>query len=832
MQQESPMPRPSRPSTERTQKLLERLCTQGLKDRSGEWFRQEMFPQDIATRNENEPIIVRRALAFQAMLRAMADEKNSQSTGSFDIRPGELIVGVLPMGSVGLGKEFPRYLLEDERRLAMMTSRDEESIFGHNCPDHAKVLARGLEHVAHVSNVAVSVLEADAHNSLVRKKIAFHRAVIICCEAVMEYAARFASLAEKHARAASDPKRSEELTRIAAICRQVPAKPARDFHEAVQSVWLVHLALHATLDLVSPGRLDQVLQPYLQASLDAKALTRPQALELLECFLIKGAERLNFTNAFLARQDHLDFGTGLGTSPVFLDQVASANNFMQNIVLGGVDREGRDAWNECTELFLEASRNVGLPTPVVVLRVHKGTSEKMLRSAAETLLGGSHGLPTLYNDEVIVDGLRQSGVPLEEARDYVVDGCWEPILNARCDWTFGMVNLLSVLECALNSGCLLTSDPSFLRGQKRSFATPPPEKLTSFQALQEALAKQIGLHVDKVGLSIFDFYSIDGSVTPTPFLSALIHGCQERGMDKTWGGADFVLGGIIAVAAPNCANALVAIKRLVYESKKVSLVELMEALRSDFANAPGLRADLLGEPKFGNGEEEPDEMMRWLTAVFEEAVGRTKALADRVFRDEPRCEDAARIGEWRSLAGYEGPAMRSRFGPHFDILLTSGMGTFGQYVSMGKGVAASADGRRRNAPVAPNCSPASGTARRGLTHMLQSMGALPLDRFGAGVVLDVCLPPCDTGALVRILEDRHEHRWNILTLSIATAGVLRRAHEACLEVESAATEQERLAAVNALAPFAALSVRVGGWNAPFITLSREQREDYLARQTA
>ncbi|NTV47669.1 MAG: formate acetyltransferase, partial [Chlorobiales bacterium] len=562
----------ARCSTTRTAALLEQLKIRALGDRSNEWFRRSMFPE-IGKLYPEKPVIIRRALAFSAMLKAMTNPANSSITGSYIIGDGELIVGITPLGSVGLGKEFPRYMTVEERRLSAVTSRDEESMFGHNSPDFQRVLQKGLREIIEFSRQRIRFLEIDITHRLgsiegLRKKQHFYDSVIICCDAVIDYAQSFSKLAAKMADEEADPVRKAELSDIAAICNKVPEYPADTFHEALQSIWFIHLALHATLDFVSFGRLDQVIQPFYEKSLSEGLITREKAVELLECFLIKGAGRLNMTSAYLMKQDHLDFGTGLGTSPVFLDQVASANNFLQNVVLGGQTPEGLDATNDSTYFILEASGNVGVPTPTIVVRLHANSPKALLDKAADTLKRGHAGLPIIYNDDSIVKAFENDGIPREDALDYVVDGCWEPILNAKCDWTFGMVNLLTVLECALNGGALLSNNPSLLRGQKKSYATKSFSEMKDFTELLDAVKFHIGFFTDIVGLGIYKFYTIDASVTPTPFFSALLGDCLCKGIDKTWGGADYILGGIISIAAPNCANALMSIKKYVFDEKK------------------------------------------------------------------------------------------------------------------------------------------------------------------------------------------------------------------------------------------------------------------------
>ncbi len=815
-------------STQRTQSLLSNLYNRGLSDRTKDWLDQSVFP-DIAELFPEEPIIVRRAHAFRIMLETLTDEsKQPENYNLYEIFDGELIVGSIPMGSVGLGKVFPRYLTEKERRLSVFTSRDEESMWGHNSPDFEKVLNEGLNKIIEYSFARIQELKDCKTDVFCNKRINFYNAVIICCQAVISYATKYAELAERDARRCSDLERKAELLEIARICRKVPAQKAETFHEALQSIWFIHLALHSTMDLGSLGRLDVLLHPFYSMSMTTEGLNTQKAIELLECFFVKGSSRVNYTTKHLVTQDHMDFGTGLGTNPVFLDQIASSNNFLQNIVVGGVDAEGNDVTNECSYHLLQACSNIGTPTPVLTVRLHKNSPQKFIQAVSSALVNGNNGQPILYNDETIIPGFVNSGIPLKVARDYVVDGCWEPILNAKCDWTFGMINMLTILETAMNSGCLITSNnPSVLRGQKMTYSNIDTNKITSYEQLLESIKDKIRFYTDKVGLGIYDFYNIDASVTPTPFFSALLGNCLEKGLDKTWGGADYIIGGIIAIAIPNAANSLYSIKKIVFEEKRYLLSEFVEILRNNFdgKEEEDLRKEILALPKFGNNEDDVDSIAAWLMDQFSEAIRSAKELADYIYLKKANTQaEEKKISTLRSLAGYEGISMQERFGNDFEILFTSGCGTFGQYASMGKGLAASADGRLRNEPVAPNCSPSSGSVKKGIGHIFSSFEKLKLDRFAAGVVLDLCIEPFEeTTYLEAVISDFINRKGNILTISIVDRAKLQEAYNMCEEVRN------NLKHSTDLLPFADITVRVGGWNAPFVTLSSEQQIDYLKR---
>jgi hypothetical protein len=331
------MAKKQRGSTKRIENLIELLYKRAASNRTGEWFTEEMLP-DI-TKDESaakESIIIRRAMAFKAMLEAMTSPENSKTTHTYEIKAGELIVGTMPMGSLGFGKVFPNYLTEEEKEVAFFSSRSIDSVLAHNVPDYKRVLEGGLKKILETCESRLASLEWDrdypmGKNKGVYKKISFYESVEICCKAVVNYAKKFADLASHEASKETDAERAKELRKISEICRKVPYNPADTFHEALQSIWFVHLALHATVSHLSLGRLDQILEPYF-SKVSKDKIDQQRALELLECFWIKGAERLTTNTKFLVEQDHTDFSTGMGQNPFLVDQEATINQFMQNIV--------------------------------------------------------------------------------------------------------------------------------------------------------------------------------------------------------------------------------------------------------------------------------------------------------------------------------------------------------------------------------------------------------------------------------------------------------------------------------------------------------------------
>lgn len=832
-------PQRGAPSTPRVAKLRESLVERAFGNRQDEWFTARMLGGVPAGKDVGavEPVIVRKALACRRMLQAMTDPENSRTTRSFEIEDGELIVGRMPLGSVGLGKTFPTYLTEDEARVAAMCNRDEPSVFGHTVPNFKRVLELGLAHyVRDASERAVNPEFSATQRD-------FYRSVAIVCEAVVSYATAFAQRALTLAESATGSRRAE-LLEVARVCTKVPAEPAESFHEAVQCIWFVHLAQTAFSTFNSLGRLDQTLAPYLRGD---NHLNHDRALELLECFFVKGAERLHLNPATLEDADHLSFGTGIGTRPIYLDQVASSNNFIQNIVIGGVDKNGRDAENEVTHLLLEACGNIALCTPTLNVRVHSGTSKRLLNSIERCFKTAETGLPILYNDSSVIKGLEASGIPLADARDYACAGCWEPVLSGKCSFTFGMVNMLRVLECTLNGGRLLTNGEMFLKGQKQSVSTPEAADITCFDDLKDIFETHLSNFADKVALGTGAYYLLPGEVTPTPFLSLLLDGCYERGVDQGRGGADFNLAGNLAIAMPNAINALANLERFVFTEERWDLREVLDALRWNWGVGPirsayevtneldgeriermqGIRRAFLNEgEKWANGHDRVEAIGKWLATAWHTACERAAGLTNRTFLSNPTCEEGRKL---RGMANYQGQSLAAttpdQRGEGFSFNFTHGAGTFGQYSSMGQGVPASADGRAAHDPVAPNCSPPGGTATHGIGELWSSLTLLGLDRFGCGVVTDIRVDGTsqDAGFFSDLV-----HGWAIAGGSILTISCLP-----TVDIEEVYRLAESVRAgiddVEVLRPYCDLMCRVGGWNSAYACLPRGQQRDHLLR---
>ncbi|MDR3000911.1 MAG: pyruvate formate lyase family protein [Fibromonadaceae bacterium] len=867
----------SQEMTKRAKGLYDQLINKALGDRSGEWFTQDMFPKffskvkpkDYGLEDElkTKTVLVRRAIAIDIMLKAMTNPKNSKKTHTAEIFEGDLLLGVLPMGSNGLGKVFPQFMTDDELRAGSVTNRNTMSLFGHNTMNYDKLLSSGLKKTINDCDKEIAKLLANEekikkntgiipsdlitdqeskHSREVYKNKTskdFYVGVKIACKAVIDYAHRFAEIATKESKNKSlSQKRRTELENMARIAKRVPEHPAKTFHEAMQSITFFHIALHASMNFISLGRLDQVLKKFVEKELD-----KGRALEIMECFMIKLAGRLNLSSDYLHKQDHVDYATVLGTNPYYIDQKAGVNNFLQNIIVGGKTPDGGDGTNAATYLILQAIENVNLSTPGIYVRLHKGSPETLYKKVARSIEKTKNN-PSIINDDVMVEAMHRTlmrGMPaskkekmLKIARDYCVDGCWELILNGKSDWTFTMFNAMTALETSVNQGASLSPTPELFRGAKIAPYAPMPK---TFKKLMETYEKQLRFFVDQCAMSMFLYYMIDEYAAPSPLFSAFLDGCMERGRDKAWAGADYNLAGIIFGGIPNVVNTLLGIQKWVFPKKgkgKYTLEEVADAFRFNFKcpdptqkatqnTYTSVQIDFdTNTPKFGSNSKEVTEVVRKVLDICYSASMNSADFAKKVYEDKPKKEDWKNVIALRRLTGYYGSALRRKF-EDFNMRFTVGLGTFEQYNWQGRGIAACAD-RQSGEPLAPNFSPVPGTLYGGIANLLNSMKSLELERFAGGVITDVCLDEKNASAevIVNLLKQAIKDKAGMLTLSIGSEKIYREIYEKVLAA-SKITNKEN--ACKLLAPYAGINVRIGGWQTPFITLPISHMENYIHR---
>ncbi len=539
---------------------------------------------------------------------------------------------------------------------------------GHLTLDWPSLLGKGLGAIAaEARENAASIGTNEAEN--------FARNATSCAEAIAAFARRYAAAARMIATASHSASKGH-LLRAADALDKVPAGPACYFFSALQSMWLVHLVTSCVVGArdFALGRMDQYLLPYYMRDIAEGVLTRQEAVELLAHFLMK-------TNEI----------TGTATwnhQPKPIPSQASK----QYLVLGGRSPEGRELFNDLSLAILEAAELVGMPEPVLTIRMDTDSSPLIKKAAARAAVRlGSQ--VHFYNDAVIVPELIRRGADPADAHGYSMVGCCRVDLPGKMDsglmLTYQYHNCVEWLMNALDKEA--DSFDSIIRN------------------VQAVAADQLRAAAEKA-LSQLDAQPVD----QFHFESLLLAGCVERCRDCHAGGAEYhpqghFLGGIATVV-----DSLAAIRRLVFEERRMSLAELMRIVKSDFTGHEPLRIELKhGMPKFGNGDSEADTLARQVGEVLVTAL------------------DAIQL-----------PPQH---------LLFSGFYSLDSHHRWGRELPSTPDGRVRGEPVSENQSPVYGADAGGVTALLRSVASLPLDRTvmgGLNVKFGGRVPEADIAALI------------------------------------------------------------------------------------
>lgn len=442
-------------------------------------------------------------------------------------------------------------------------------IENHSIRDYAKVLRIGFAGIR--SEIEDGLAKAELTDPAYPQKENFWRAALSVCDAGIRLGQRYAEAARREAEAARDTGEKSRLLAVAERCDRVPAQGARNFPEAVQSLWLSHVLTcgEDSINANSIGRLDQILHPYYAADVAAGCLTRDAALEWMEELAIK----------------------------LYLDYDVQA------ITLGGVDAAGRCAVNDLSYLILEATRHVDFIRDVSI-RINRETPEKFLALAAELIAEGG-GIPFLFNDECFLPALTEHGIPLADAWDYAPIGCIELTIPGKANphAVSGWFNAAKCLELALFDG----RDPR--TGEPMGPPTGTLASFAGFDAFWDAYAAQVAYMAKRMVYHCNRGELMQRERGPLPCWSVLTDACIERGRDITNGGALYNFHSICLLGTANVADSLMAVKKLVVEEKRIPAGDLLDALRNNFAGREELRQLLLKQaPKYGNDISEVDAL--------------------------------------------------------------------------------------------------------------------------------------------------------------------------------------------------------------------------------
>lgn len=642
-----------------------------------------------------------------------------------------------------IGEEVDRIV-----KVAKINQKDHAQ--GHICPNTEKWLQYGP---AGIREAALKKLESCSDDNR-----NFYESIIIVLEGSCNFMRGYAELASEKAMKVSDGKRKADLLEVSRICKKLSCQPPETFHEAVQSVWFLFVILHmeSNASSFSPGRMDQYLYPYFRADMDKGIIDFSKALEIIECMWLKFNQIVYFRNSHSAKY-FAGFPIGF------------------NVAIGGQHADGSDASNELSYLFLKAQEHIGLPQPNLSARLYKNSPHEFLKWCVKVIAKGS-GMPQCFNDEAIIPALKNQGISEKDAINYAIVGCVELTTHGNnLGWSdAAMFNMVKVLELALNNGvCQLTGEQLGLPlGDLTSYST--------YEELEAVITKQMDYFIDKMIKSCEVVEKIHMEVLPSPFLSSVIDDCIENGVDVTSGGAHYNLSGIQIIQGANMADSLAAIKKLVYDEKRIDKDRLLNALRSNFKGDEPLRLTLLNHaPKYGNDIEWVDEIAHKWVRYFNE-----------------------KLKNYRNIRG----------GPYH-----TGLYTVSAHVPMGQNVGATPDGRFEKEPLADGgMSPVYGRDIKGPTAVLKSVSRVDSMLGSNGTLLNMKFLP-DFFNTESGVEKFAEFLKTFVKLKISHIqfNVIRK--------------EDLIAAKKDPEKYRGLTVRVAGYTAYFTELADELQNEIIAR---
>ena len=454
----------------------------------------------------------------------------------------------------------------------------------HCCPGFDVVTRDGLGKI--LANIDSAQTKLDLTKIDDFNRSVFLDAARITVNAVIAFSHRYALLAREMATHEENPQRKQELESIANNCEWVPAKPARNFREAMQTMWFTYIA--TMLEGWGPGlgfgRLDQYMYPLYKHDLENGGITKEEARELIALLYIKINEMVMPFSGKATTQ-----GNGQLT--------------LSGITLGGIDKNGRDAVNDLSFLFLEAEEDVHLQEDLTV-RVHNSTPETFLMKACE-IARKMKGKIKFVSDETIIKQLLKDGKPITSARDYAVTGCFiRTVPGFSFDPGGDFINLPMMLELTLNNG------KSRLTGEQLGPQTGDPRKFQSYEEVWNAYCQQVAYLVRNVVIANNLNRQLFAQYAPTPLQSSLFKGCIEKGLDVTQGGTNpYSTLGLWITGIPNVGDSLAALKKLVFDDKVITMQQMVDALDKNFEGEEKILHLIKTTPKFGNDIDYVDSIV-------------------------------------------------------------------------------------------------------------------------------------------------------------------------------------------------------------------------------
>ncbi len=827
------------PKSDRIPKLVENLYAKMPEIESA----RAILITESYRQTENEPMVIRRAKAFAHILENIP----------IVIRDLELIVGSTTIAPRGcqtypefsyewLEAEFdtvetrsadPFYISEKTKQelkeanaywkgkttSELATSYMEpETLLAmeHNIFTPGNYIYNGVGHVTvkygEVLAIGFSGIKANAQAELdklcladgdYQKKSRFLEAVMISCDAAIEYARRYARLALKEAEECTDPVRKRELLQIAQNCANVPEKGATGFYEACQSFWFVQqlLQIESSGHSISPGRFDQYMYPYYQKDMESSKITREFAQELMDCIWVK----LNDLNK--------------------CRDAASAEGFagyslFQNLIAGGQNEEGIDVTNDLSFMSIQASMHVFLPQPSLSVRVWNGTPHEFLIRAAELTRTGI-GLPAYYNDEVIIPSLMSRGLTLQDARDYNIIGCVEPQKSGKTEgWhDAAFFNMCRPLELVFSNG--------MDKGVRIGPATGNVEDMTTFEQFYDAYKKQMDYAIQLLVNADNAIDMAHAERCPLPFLSSMVDDCMKVGKTVQEGGAVYNFTGPQGFGVANMADSLYSVKTLVYDEKKITMGELKEALATNYGKGLGaedvaaMTAKIANELKEAGktiGEKEVAAILNTVVAASE--APEVKANGERILKlieevpkfgnDIPEVDAFARDVAYtytEPLQNYKNPRGGS---------FQAGLYPVSANVPLGAQTGATPDGRLAYQPVADGVSPSAGKDVNGPTAAANSVSRLDHYIASNGTLFNQKFHPSALSGrnglenFVGLIRSYFDQKGSHMQFNVVS-------RETLLDAQKHPEQYKHLV------------VRVAGYSALFTTLSKSLQDDIIRR---
>ena len=667
---------------------------------------------------------------------------------------------------------------------------------GHVTVDYGKVLKIGYKGI--IAEAKAELEKINAGDADACSKIAFLEAVIESCAAVITFANRYAELAKKEAESCADAKRKQELLKIAENCEKVPANGATSFYEACQSFWFVQMLIQTESSghSISPGRFDQYMYPYFKKDYDSGKITMEFAQELIDCIWIKLNDMSKVRDAASA--------AGFAGYSMF-----------QNLIAGGQTKDGLDATNELSFMCIQATMHVLLPQPSFSVRVWNGSPHEFLLKAAELTRTGV-GLPAYYNDEVIIPALVQRGLTLQDARDYNIIGCVEPQKSGKTDgWhDAAFFNMCRPLELVFSNGVD--------KGKQVGLKTGDVTKMTSFDEFYDAYKAQTEYMIELMVNSDNAIDLAHAQRCPLPFLSSMIEDCIGRGKSVQEGGAVYNFTGPQGFGVANMADGLWAVKKLVFDDKKITMEYLKKALENNFGKATAdaelitnAVAKQLAESGVKVDEKVIAEIYKTASANSSDGEDYSKLLdmineLPKFGNDDDEIDLFARDVAYtytRPVEKYTNP----RGGKY-----QAGLYPVSANVPLGAQTGATPDGRFAYTPVADGVSPSAGKDVNGPTASANSVAKL--DHFIAsnGTLFNMKFHPSALKGreglenFVSLIRGYFDRKGSHVQFNVVS-------RETLLDAQAHPENYQSLV------------VRVAGYSALFTTLSRSLQDDIISR---